>query len=419
VQDEHLNNEARQMMDEGNDVMSKLDEIQRDLSKGGGDDALKALQDLDKQLAKMEQQFNKSAGDTSEENKKLKGELQQLASDLMDVQGDQAQLKKETDQIRARQRQAEMERSQKLSGEDFVKKERERVRKAKSELGSVDQRLAEGLNEGETLQQARDRLNQLDQALESGDYDEALEQAQQATKASDELRLRLTEEGTFQFFGGEPGRAQEPGPLGQAGQHTDQAIVPLRQVTEDLEKLIRNARPAPSEADRKQMQEMAKRESSVERRTGDLKNRLDKLLQQMPIAGPEQTQMLQSAADSMGGAQEKLGESDSRAASSRQADAMEKLKKFAQSMRQRQQGGQGEDSEGMPMPFGAGSEEMASGDQDGQDGQNSESHDVEIPTADQSHAPAEFRKDILDAMKDQAPEKYKEKVRNYYEELVK
>ena len=44
---------------------------------------------------------------------------------------------------------------------------------------------------------------------------------------------------------------------------------------------------------------------------------------------------------------------------------------------------------------------------------------VEIPDAESSRAPAEFRKELLDAMKQAPPEKYKERVKQYYEELVK
>ncbi len=44
---------------------------------------------------------------------------------------------------------------------------------------------------------------------------------------------------------------------------------------------------------------------------------------------------------------------------------------------------------------------------------------VEIPDEDAYQAPKEFRKDLLDAMKQGAPEKYRDQVKRYYEELVK
>ena len=44
---------------------------------------------------------------------------------------------------------------------------------------------------------------------------------------------------------------------------------------------------------------------------------------------------------------------------------------------------------------------------------------VEIPDEDPNAAPREFRKDVMDAMKQGSPDRYKEQTRKYYEELVK
>ena len=60
---------------------------------------------------------------------------------------------------------------------------------------------------------------------------------------------------------------------------------------------------------------------------------------------------------------------------------------------------------------------MAGGRREGFGDRNQEK--VEIPDEDDFQAPKEFRKDLLDAMKQGAPEKYKDQVKRYYEELVK
>jgi hypothetical protein len=44
---------------------------------------------------------------------------------------------------------------------------------------------------------------------------------------------------------------------------------------------------------------------------------------------------------------------------------------------------------------------------------------VEIPDADPGGSFKDFRKDLLDAMKQGTPERYREPVKKYYEELVK
>jgi hypothetical protein len=44
---------------------------------------------------------------------------------------------------------------------------------------------------------------------------------------------------------------------------------------------------------------------------------------------------------------------------------------------------------------------------------------IRIPGADESRAPREWRQELMDAMREKAPERYNDEVRKYYEELVK
>ena len=43
---------------------------------------------------------------------------------------------------------------------------------------------------------------------------------------------------------------------------------------------------------------------------------------------------------------------------------------------------------------------------------------VRIPGAEENEAPAEFREELLDAMKQKPPEQYREQVKRYYESLI-
>jgi len=44
---------------------------------------------------------------------------------------------------------------------------------------------------------------------------------------------------------------------------------------------------------------------------------------------------------------------------------------------------------------------------------------VKIPGADEYRGPEEYRRDLLDAMKREAPKDYREQVKRYYEELAR
>jgi hypothetical protein len=109
----------------------------------------------------------------------------------------------------------------------------------------------------------------------------------------------------------------------------------------------------------------------------------------------------------MGEAAQRMGGQDPGRGYGQQQMALEGLKRFQKQMKESQQGqGQG----GLPLPMGMGRREG-----NGMDPREK----VELPDEDAFQAPKEFRKDLLDAMKQGAPERYKEQVKRYYEELVK
>jgi hypothetical protein len=112
----------------------------------------------------------------------------------------------------------------------------------------------------------------------------------------------------------------------------------------------------------------------------------------------------------MGGAKERLQGGDPNRGFSEQKAAQDLLQQFQQQMQQNQSKGKG--GPGLPLP-------MFSGGRRSGWGQSQSREKVEIPDADQHQAPKEFRQDLLDAMKQGAPEKYKDQVKRYYEELVK
>lgn len=92
-------------------------------------------------------------------------------------------------------------------------------------------------------------------------------------------------------------------------------------------------------------------------------------------------------------------------------DALSRLQKGLEEAAKKG-GGQG-GGQGFPFPFAE-----SGGEQDG-DGREASREKVKIPGAEAHRVPEEFRKDLLDAMKQGAPERYRGEVQRYYEELVK
>jgi hypothetical protein len=99
---------------------------------------------------------------------------------------------------------------------------------------------------------------------------------------------------------------------------------------------------------------------------------------------------LKGASARMRQAAEMLKKGDGKPASGAERDAAERLAKLRDSMQERS---------------------MGTGKQH---------HDpVRIPGADESNAPRAWRQELLDAMKEKAPERFRDEVRRYYEELVR
>jgi hypothetical protein len=108
----------------------------------------------------------------------------------------------------------------------------------------------------------------------------------------------------------------------------------------------------------------------------------------------------------MGGAAEGLESKDARKSLGEQQGALEALRGL---QRQMEQQGGGKGKGGLPMPLSMGSGR----------GRGIKKERVEIPDEDPNAAPQQLRKDVMDAMKQGAPDRYREQNKRYYEELVK
>lgn len=125
-----------------------------------------------------------------------------------------------------------------------------------------------------------------------------------------------------------------------------------------------------------------------------------------PVFDDESRHAMDEAGRHMGEASRKLQSQDARGGAGEQQGALEKLKELSKQMQQSQSGRGG--SGNMPLP-------MMAGERRGPGGKQKK---IDIPDEDPNRAPRELRKDVLDAMKQGAPDRYKEQLKRYYEELV-
>ena len=206
---------------------------------------------------------------------------------------------------------------------------------------------------------------------------------------------------------------KDPRALREAERHAMQAVPKASEIREELQKLFPDPRQVLGENAQKRLQELAQQQQGLERRAGELQQSLSELMQQAPIFPPSASGTLGESRGHMGQAAEQLGRRNPQRGHGEQALAMDALQRFKKGLEEaaKQSGGS---SGGMGFPFPFGEQGGESGE-----GQQPSRERVEIPGAEAYKVPEEFRKDLLEAMRQGAPERYKGDVQRYYEELVK
>ena len=131
-----------------------------------------------------------------------------------------------------------------------------------------------------------------------------------------------------------------------------------------------------------------------------LQQRIGESGEKVPGMSPEMGQKAGNAAQSMDKSAESLDQQRPGDAKPSQRQAMNDLQGIMEGLKQ------------------AASPQRADRGQREGEGRDISRKKVEIPGADDHESPAEFRKDLLDAMKDKAPEEFQEQVKRYYEALV-
>jgi hypothetical protein len=395
---EHMNMEAFQkegMMAKTQDLKSAMDKIMEALEKGDLDAAMAELDkmnaDMDSMIAEMEGEFDEMQPSGLS---KMDKRVSELMDRLSDLENQEKAIQKETEEIQKEMERENEERVNKAL-EEFKQREMEKVRKLKEQLENTERK---GLSrqDQEQLDRAARRAGKLERALESGDVSQALGEARELESDLEALQRNMGFQKRYM-------RPKDPRKAGydKATDTLKKAQPKAKEITDDLEKLMENARPRPSSQQSGKLQKLEGQQGEVRRRTDELKKEVagDS---EFPMLGEELTPGLEEAGQYMKGAGQRLGEGQPRRAGENEKLALDKLgglkKQLRRSLQKQHMGG----GEG--------------GNQEG--GRKVKREDVEIPDADRK-APREFREDIMEAMKEQQLGGYEDELQQYYESLVK
>ncbi|HSB19034.1 MAG TPA: DUF4175 family protein [Anaeromyxobacteraceae bacterium] len=410
ISDEHMNAEALAEMARQKDALGGLDKVEELLSKGDVEGAMKELDALGSRMQEMLSRLERTAGEPDEKTRELVKEMRAFRDQIARVEKDQEKLAGETEKVRQEYRKKLEEQLRRMSAqagrlEKLAHESREELERAKDGLSPRAE---------EDFGKSREALQDLEKSLQARDFDAALESVRKALPSMQRLGLGLEDDAQLAERFPQPLGQKGPLELREAGRHAQRAMSPARKVRDELERLFPDPRSVLSQRDQQKLDAYSQRQRELERQAGGLRQKLQELSEKAPVFPPQSQAMLGEAQGHMGRAAGELGQRNPQRGHGQQREALDALGRFRKGLEEMAKNARGGSGQGFPFPFAMGGEEGREGD----DGDLSHER-VEIPGAEAYKVPEEFRRDILEAMKQGAPEPYKPELQRYYEELVK
>ncbi len=405
IRDEHLNQEALRELMEERDFASALDEVEKLVREGKADEALMKLQQMAMEMDEMVEslaQAEEGMGD--EEYRALAEKFQEFMDDLGKTTEAQKRVSDETKALRDRYKQ-QMQQRLKQRGQQLKDELLRKTEQATKSYQSLEPDQL-SMRADRPLEEVRAELDNLKNALKVDDFDLAAEAAARAERASQELAgyAELERQRDEAFKNPEDVRRRSR----ETAERLRQDSAKVSDINQKLQQLFPQPGSMLSEADKQRLRSLSQEQRQLEKQADGLRRKMEEMSQMAPVFGQEAEEQMGQIGEHMGGAAQRMEMRDVSRGYGEQKAALEQLQQFEKQMKESsQRSGKGK---GMPLP-------MFSSRRPGLDGRTQDK--VEIPDEEQFQAPKEFRKDLLDAMKQGAPDKYKEQVKRYYEELVK
>jgi hypothetical protein len=382
----------------------QLDRMQKMLEEGRVDEAIAEMEALSKTLDEMSSQLDE---DMASLHKESDPAMQRALSELMDQTRDLIQRQEALAQQTEAQAGEDEDCVQRLLTEDLARPiaaVRERVARYKQAIDAVPASMSNPPDElalrcAEEMGCANDILT----ALERPDFGEAVERVERCDKP-----FRFADFwSAYAPYVGQPGFMRAVYGVRALNAELSRELSGLRAEFETLrrQKCATPPPPPPQQQAGTPGQptpspgQLGERQRRLAEETQRLAERMASQGEQMPGLGEAPIEQARKAAQQMGGAAGELDGQRPGQASHQQRQAISDLQGLMEGLKQ-----------------AASPKRADRGNREG--GRGARKDKVEIPGAEDHEAPAEFRKDLLEAMKDKAPETYEQQVKRYYESLV-
>ena len=360
----------------------KLDDL---LNQGDSKALGRALDEMGKDLQSLRQQLDDNAeGFGGERFPQENRAVAEMVKKIGELEGDERTLAGETKGL-SEQQEAQAEKRLRGKLAEWTKAENEKLERLRQKLGEVHVG-SPGSALSEEMERARESARQTKRLLAERDLAEAKEEADRAVSSLDRLGEHLEGDGAP---GRKPNEARDKARAG-AARSTAEAQALAQEISDDIRAFL----PTPDETLSPQERERANGQGERQSAIGD---RTDEVARDAAGKGLGSVPGLDHAAEDLKGAAQQMREAarhlrrgETKQANGAQQNAAERLAKLRDSLQERSSGGGAKQRD-----------------------------PVRIPGSDESNAPRAWRQDLMDAMKEKAPEHFRDDVRRYYEELVR
>ena len=415
ISDEFLNSQLENLP--MGDMQQQLQELQEKLAEGDLEAAKQLAEELLKNMAAMVaamQNMQQQAGEGAMDA--MGQQLMESANRLEDLAQRQEDILNETQEIdqEAVQRLNEAQQKAFESARRTIEDELKALSQQLSEWAQRWRRQPEGDRVFEEVaRQALRPVFDVMKQLEEPDVPQARQALQNAREQMDWLQRRAAE--TM------PDDAE-------VKQQTAQAQQRMRAAQQALDGLPQDRHAMLTPPQRKQLGGLSQQQAGVQAEAQQLAEELAQLMPLMPSLPGDIGQNVQEAVPFMGEAKDALGNRQSQPAIPPEQAALERLRSANSSMQRAMQGMQQRGQMmGMSMPMlqetgrlpMAGMMQQMRVDQQEAGRMGTSVRNFQLPDKEAYKVPRMFREDIMEALQEGYPERYKDRIEQYYRDIVR
>jgi hypothetical protein len=370
-------------------MKDKLDEAKRLIREGKIDEAMKLLEGLNTQTQQLMASLNDQFKTGQPMSAKGQEGLSKVQKALRKLQAGQQEVLDRTGEA-LREQQDAMAKALEERLDELVKD----AEKLAEKLQSVPESPLHPADE-RALETLRETARSLAPGIKSGELDRAKRHAESLSKESSKLKSEVGQsEGRELDLKRTSQLRKAMKGLGESSKKAKELAKKLSELESELSRL--RLSPGGRKGQRR-FKRLGKDQNALRKSTGRLQKVVRQLEGEIPGIGKHLGPNLEGANRSMEHAGREL-KGQKRGAKRHQRDALDKLGKALKGLEQKLK---------------------KSPNSESQTGLNDPREKVAIPDADAYDVPKEFREELLKAMKERAPKRFKKEVERYYEELVK